>query len=153
VQPAIECRAGHASDYPAAAALRQEMALEMGSDFDEKSGQWRTKFSAYFFGKQSSGNAQLFLAYDSGVPVGCAIVSILDDYRRYCFGIRTAHVNAVYVRPSYRRRGIGKRLVELAVSWARERGCARVRLRASDEGRPLYEQLGFAPGREMELEL
>lgn len=82
------------------------MALEMGSDFDGRSQDWRTKFSAYFGGKQSAGNEQLFLAYDGETPIGCALVSIPDEYRRYCFGIANAHVNAVYVEPAYRRRGI-----------------------------------------------
>jgi hypothetical protein len=43
--------------------------------------------------------------------------------------------------------------MEMLIAWARERGCTRVRLRASDDGRLLYQTLGFAAGREMELSL
>lgn len=150
---AIECRACGADKYPAAAHLRQEMALELGSDFDAIASDWRAKFCAYFGGKQAAGNAQLFLAYDGAEPIGCAIVSILEHYRRYVFGTENAYVNAVYVRPQYRRRGIAKRLMELVIAWSRERGCAGVRLRASDEGRFLYEHIGFREGREMEFDL
>ena len=153
VQSIIECRAARAGEYPAAAALRQEMALEMGNDFDAKSKNWRTKFCAYFSGKQSVGTAQLFLAYDGDTPVGCVTISIVDDYRRYCFDTPAAHVNAVFVRPAYRRRGIARELMQLAINWARERGCTRVRLRSSDDGRFLYDHLGFREGREMELDL
>lgn len=150
---AIECRAAGAHEYPAAADLRQTMALEMGRDFDAASRDWRTKFCAYFGGKQSSGNAQLFLAFDGETPMGSAIISITDDYRRFCFGTPSAYVNAVYVSPAYRRRGVAGRLMKLAIAWASERGCTRARLRASEEGRFLYEGLGFRDGREMELDL
>lgn len=153
VRSAIECRAGRAGDFPAAAQLRQEMALEMGGDFDALARDWRAKFCAYFGGKQSTGSAQLFMAYDGETPVGCATISIADDYRRYCFDMPVAHVNAVYVRVEYRRRGIATTLMQLAIGWARERGCVRVRLRASEDGRFLYRQIGFRDGREMELDL
>lgn len=149
----IECRAAGADEYPAAAELRQAMALEMGGDFDAMARDWRTRFCAYFGGKQSGGSAQLFLAFDGETPIGCATISIADEYRRYCFGTASAHVNAVYVKPAYRRRGIAGRLMQLAIAWARERGCTRVRLRASEDGRFLYEHLGFREGREMELGL
>jgi GNAT superfamily N-acetyltransferase len=69
------------------------------------------------------------------------------------FGTESAWVNAVYVRPAYRRRGVGRRLMELIVAWARERDCVNVRLRASEDGKLLYETLGFHQGREMELPL
>lgn len=125
----------------------------MGGDFDALAPDWRAKFCQYFGGKQAAGNAQLFLAFDTGQPVGCATISIVDDYRNFVFNMPAAHVNAVYVKPAYRRRGIARRLMEMAVEWARERSCTRVRLRASDDGRLLYQTLGFAPGREMELVL
>jgi GNAT superfamily N-acetyltransferase len=140
-------------EYATAAQLRQEMAVEMGGDFDARAADWRAKFSAYFGGKQAAGNAQLFLAFDGSKPIGCAIVSILEHYRRYVFGTENAYVNAVFVQPAYRRRGIASRLMKLAVAWSRERGCTSVRLRASEDGRYLYEMLGFQEGREMELEL
>lgn len=150
---ALDCRAGRAADFPAAAQLRQEMALEMGGDFDAMASDWRTKFCAYFGGKQAAGCAQLFLAYDGDEAIGCAIVSMLEHYRRYVFGTENAYVNAVYVRPAYRRRGIARELMQLVIAWSRERGCRSVRLRASEEGRFLYESLGFGQGREMEFDL
>jgi GNAT superfamily N-acetyltransferase len=150
---AIEYRAARFDEFPLAAALRQEMSLEMGGDFDALAPDWRAKFCQYFGGKQAAGNAQLFLAFDAGAPVGCATISILDDYRNFVFNQRAAHVNAVFVKPAYRRRGIARRLMEMLIAWARERGCTRVRLRASDDGRLLYQALGFAAGREMELSL
>ncbi len=150
---AIEYRAARPDEFFVLAGLRGEMAREMGDDFDGRSADWRAKFAAYFGGKQAAGDARIFFAYDGTAPIGCAIVSIPDEYRRSVFNIRNAYVNAVYVQPAYRRRGIAKNLMQLAVGWARERGCSRVRLRASNDGRYLYEQIGFRTGREMELDL
>jgi hypothetical protein len=39
------------------------------------------------------------------------------------------------------------------IDWCRENGFINVGLHASDEGRPVYEQLGFKPTNEMRLEL
>ncbi len=59
----------------------------------------------------------------------------------------------VYVEPEFRRRGIARRLMEVMIEWCRVRGYASVYLHASDEGRPLYTSLGFAPTPEMRLSL
>ena len=129
------------------------MSVEQENDFDRRSPDWRARYCAYFAEKQEDGKGQLFLALDNGKPVGMTIVSFLDNYRTAIFGVRFAYVNGVYVYPAYRRRGIARRLMQMALEWARERGCAQVRLRSSDEGRPLYEQLGFRASTEMQLDL
>jgi GNAT superfamily N-acetyltransferase len=59
-----------------------------------------------------------------------------------------AHLVGVYVRPAWRGRGIGQRVSQAVVEWARERGAREVLLSVSDwnEGaRRVYERLGFAP--------
>lgn len=151
--PAIDCRAADPQEYGSAAALRQEMSVELGDDFDARSPDWREKFAVYFRNKHAEGTADVFLAIEDERVIGCAVVSILDDYRRFVFDMKTAWVNAVFVHPAYRRRGIARRLMQMTIEWARARHCRRVRLRASDEGRELYASLGFGAGREMELNL
>ncbi len=51
----------------------------------------------------------------------------------------------VWTAPEWRRRGIGRALVAEAIARARALGLARVRLHATEDGRPLYSSLGFAP--------
>ena len=55
-----------------------------------------------------------------------------------------AYLMSVYTLPAYRRLGAAAALVRTALSYARERRISRVSLHASDQGRPLYERLGFA---------
>jgi GNAT superfamily N-acetyltransferase len=149
----LEVREARDGELSIAAGLRQEMSLETGGNFDGLRPGWRAGFCEFFSAKQRAGEGQLFLAFDGEAAVGMTIVTILDDYRRYAFGTPSAFVNAVFVQPPYRRRGIARSLMRAAIAWARGRGCTRVRLRSSDEGRALYESLGFRAGREMEIDL
>ena len=59
----------------------------------------------------------------------------------------------MYVDPEFRRQGIAHRLMQIMIGWCRKEGFVNVQLHASDQGRPLYESLGFKPTNEMQLKL
>jgi GNAT superfamily N-acetyltransferase len=71
----------------------------------------------------------------------------------YDLECRRATILNVYVYPRFRRQGIARRLMQTMVDWCREQQFAVVYLHASDEGRPLYEKMGFEPTTEMRLKL
>ena len=60
-----------------------------------------------------------------------------------------AYVLNVYTEPAHRRRGLARRLMAAILSWCDDAGVSRVSLHASDDGRPLYATIGFAPTNEM----
>ena len=62
---------------------------------------------------------------------------------------RQALVLNVYTEPGWRRRGVARALLQAVLAWARESGVESLVLHASDQGRALYEQLGFAATNEM----
>jgi len=64
---------------------------------------------------------------------------------------REAYILNVYTEPSARRLGLARRLMERLLAEARAAGVRRIWLRASDEGRPLYESMGFGPRNYLEL--
>ncbi len=64
---------------------------------------------------------------------------------------RRAFILNMFTEPAHRRRGLARRLMQAMVTWCREQGFQAVSLHASDEGRPLYEALGFTPTNEMRL--
>ncbi|MGE5814205.1 MAG: N-acetyltransferase family protein, partial [Acidobacteriota bacterium] len=58
----------------------------------------------------------------------------------------------VYVTPGWRRRGVGEALMRSVLAALGQRGIGRIVLHASDDGRRLYERLGFVPTNEMRLD-
>ena len=71
--------------------------------------------------------------------VGCVGVDRIDA--------RTAELHRLYVDASQRGRGIGQRLVETVLDWARAQGLARVVLWSDtrfENSHRLYRRLGFA---------
>ena len=66
-------------------------------------------------------------------------------------GSRRGNILNVYTSPDSRRRGLAQRLMEVALAWCRANRIRAVILHASNEGRPLYEKLGFRPTNEMRI--
>jgi GNAT superfamily N-acetyltransferase len=54
-------------------------------------------------------------------------------------------VGLVATHPDRQREGLATRLSTHLIGWARERGCATVALDGNDNGRPVYERIGFQP--------
>ena len=57
----------------------------------------------------------------------------------------------VFTEPEWRRRGLAKLLMNTIIAWSREQNLDGLVLHASDDGRALYEQLGFISTTEMRL--
>ncbi len=108
----------------------------------------------YFPTALREGRYQGFLAHDGDTVVGGGGIVISDWPGVLGQRIpKRAMILNVYVEPQYRRRGIARMLMETMISWCRENHFKNVGLHASDEGRPLYEKLGFKPTNEMRLDL
>lgn len=76
-----------------------------------------------------------FVAEWEGSPAGTATTT--------CYGTELAWIGMVLVHPQYRRRGIGKALLEHCLEHLRESRISCIKLDATPLGKPLYEQLGF----------
>jgi GNAT superfamily N-acetyltransferase len=64
-----------------------------------------------------------------------------------------AWVVNMFTEPKHRRRGLARRLMRTIVVWCRAEGMRFLYLHASDDGRPLYESMGFKSTNEMSLAL
>ncbi|HXP34138.1 MAG TPA: GNAT family N-acetyltransferase [Chthoniobacterales bacterium] len=62
---------------------------------------------------------------------------------------RQAIIQNVYTEPDWRRRGLAALLIKRIIDWTRREGIDSLVLHASDEGRALYERLGFIATTEM----
>jgi GNAT superfamily N-acetyltransferase len=62
---------------------------------------------------------------------------------------RQAIIQNVFTEPEWRRRGLAALLIKRIIDWIRQEGIDSLVLHASDEGRALYERLGFIATTEM----
>ncbi len=62
---------------------------------------------------------------------------------------REALIVNVFTEPEWRRRGVARRIVEGIVAWARADRRDTIVLHASQDGRGLYESIGFRATNEM----
>ena len=110
---------------------------------------------AAFFGEtMARGEAAAWLAEDEdGTAVACCAVSLyrLPPKPFALHGVY-AYVSSMWTEPEHRRRGLGGRLLAVAVERARERGASHVCLHASELARPLYESFGFQGTNEMRMD-
>src|SRR4051794_29891248 len=60
-----------------------------------------------------------------------------------CYGRRLAWIGMVLTKPEFRRRGFAKKLFREVLKQADEMGMETVKLDATEQGQPLYEQFGF----------
>jgi len=56
---------------------------------------------------------------------------------------RRGHIASMSTEPGARRRGYGRLVFHALMGWFNELGVARVDLRATPDGQPLYEEFGF----------
>ena len=91
-----------------------------------------------------NGDQTTVLALDDEKAVGCASMSYIHIMPTFSHPTGTrGHLMNVYTKPEYRRKGISKKIVEMLIDDAREKGATEISLDATEMGRPLYEVLGF----------
>jgi len=64
---------------------------------------------------------------------------------------RHALIINVFTEPEWRRRGVGELLLKRIIDWSGEQKLDRLILHASENGRSLYERLGFVDTSEMKF--
>ena len=113
------------------AAFLSTFAEEEGLDEDE----WRARVRP--------GDRHAWFAEDEGGRfLGIVVVAFAEA------DPRLASLLGMWVDPSCRRRGIGRKLVEAALAWAGDREALRAELEVNEQmeaARSLYETCGFSP--------
>jgi GNAT superfamily N-acetyltransferase len=94
-----------------------------------------------------------FATIENQVVAGGAVILVPWPSHTYDGECRRANILNVYTYPQFRRRGIARQLMQFMIEWCRSQGLAMVYLHASEDGRTLYESLGFEPTTEMRLKL
>jgi GNAT superfamily N-acetyltransferase len=90
----------------------------------------------------SSADEGVFGFEQDGAVVGWAHVKVQHSFESEAF----VEIMGLVVATEVRRRGVGAALVERAISWAREHGCDRLRVRSNvlrSGAQHFYEALGL----------
>ncbi len=67
--------------------------------------------------------------------------------------LEAPYLLSMYTEKRFRRKGVARLVVKTAIAWSREHGYDRISLHATDVGKSLYEEFGFKPTNEMQLQL
>jgi aminoglycoside 6'-N-acetyltransferase I len=81
-----------------------------------------TEIAQFFAGALKMPLEVLLAVDEAGKAIGFAELSI-RSYAEECVTDRVAYLEGWYVDAEWRRRGVGKALIEAAESWARAQGC------------------------------
>jgi len=108
------------------------------------SAQWAREYGSYLRVLISRDDALAVMAKDGAEVVGYAVgrITMLPPF----FEHRTrGYIHDVFVKPQFRRRGVGRRLVDEILRWLRQRGVNLVELTvaANNDAVPFWERLGF----------
>jgi GNAT superfamily N-acetyltransferase len=91
-----------------------------------------------------------FACNAEGKAVAGADVWLIDwPPGQFDISLYRGYILNVYTHPDYRRQGLAKQLVQTCRDWCYDHDVKIVSLHASDEGRKVYEGLGFTPTNEM----
>lgn len=153
-------RAATGDDAAALARHRAEMFRDMGKLPDRSYGEMVEASRAYFAAAVASGEYVAWLAAPADdrqtivAGAGMQLRRILPSIRQGVSGVEVTsrpqgYVMNVFVERAWRRRGLARLLMERVLDEAARRDVAHLALHASDDGRPLYESLGFRQTNEM----
>jgi GNAT superfamily N-acetyltransferase len=142
----VTYRIATVDDVDALAGLRWDMDVERhpGIQCDRKT--YFAAVRAAIAPEIARGAHIPFIAELGGETVACATLIwwTMTPVPRELHRAR-GYVSGVYTKPVFRRRGIARQLMENLMARAREMGMTRLILNASEMGRSLYLDLGFAP--------
>lgn len=136
------------------------MTIRLLTDLDELLA-WRREVIANVFGCQPSGELMAanedyyrrhvpggthlaFVAEESGLGCGCGSLCLTEELPSPDNPSgRCAYLMNIYVKREFRNHGIAHALVSRLIEEALGRNCGKIYLESTEEGRQVYESLGF----------
>lgn len=98
----------------------------------------------YYMTHIPDGSHIAVVASSDGIDCGCGAICFSEELPSPDNPDgKCAYLMNIYVREAYRNRGIAHIIVSHLLDIAMERECEKIYLETTDEGRPLYQSLGF----------
>ena len=90
------------------------------------------------------GDQTTIFAMEGDKIAGCATLSYITIMPTFDHPTgKRAHLMNVYTREAFRRRGVGRQMIQFLIDEAKSRGVTEISLDATQMGHPLYKSLGF----------
>ncbi len=147
----IDVRRGTPADAPELVRLRAVMLGAMGGG-PVPPGPWQGAAETVFRTRLAARAAETMVAFVLARPddperlAACAVGLVEQRLSSPANPVgQVGYILNVATDEAYRRRGFSRACVEALLHWYANRGVPVVDLRASDDGQPLYESLGFRP--------
>ena len=141
------------ADAESIAAHRRAMFYEMGYRDAAALDAMVAAFLPWLRQRLTAGEyrAWLVLSADGAIIAGLGLW--LMDWPPHMIGPGAPRGNIlnVYTEPAFRRQGIARQLMNVALDWCRANQVRAVILHASKDGQKLYEELDFKPTNEMRI--
>jgi GNAT superfamily N-acetyltransferase len=142
-----------APDLEAIVHHRRAMFRDMGYADERALESMSDRFRPWLRQKMEAGEylTWFVLAADSSIASGAGLW--LMDWLPHMVGkgARRGNIVNVYTEPAHRRAGMARVLMKVALEWCAANGLEVVILHSSDDGRRLYQSLGFEATNEMRL--
>lgn len=150
----IALRRATLHDARTIARHRRSMFRDMGYHDEAALDAMMEKFLPWIKAKIAGGDYLAWLAVSSDVVVAGAGLWLMD-WPAHMVGssARRGNIVNVYTEPEFRHRGLARWLIEAALHWCKTNEIDFVTLHASQQGRRVYESLGFQAGNEMRIKL
>ena len=139
-------------DIPLMCQMRKQQLMREGVDtrIDLDPDMYR-----FFTDKMADGSLVEWFLEENGEVIATAGILFIEMPPSYNnpTGIR-GYITNMYTAPEYRRKGIATSMLSKLMEEAKARSVNRICLRASEQGRPVYEKFGFKGSEKwMELDL
>ncbi len=144
-RPPLQVRAAGPADAPELARLRYDFRAELGEPNEEREA-FVARCAAWMASRLAEGGAwRCWLAVEGERIVGHAWAQVIEKMPNPVDETELhAYVTNCYVLPEARGAGLGSRLLEEVLAWARGAGVDAVILWPSARARPLYLRHGFS---------
>jgi ribosomal protein S18 acetylase RimI-like enzyme len=139
-----EIRPVSADDLELICRHREEMFRDAGSSDDDLA-VMTGHFREWLGPRLADGSYFGFIVSSGGQPAGGVGLMLIDwpPHPLHPTHDQRGYVLNLFVEPEHRRKGLARRLMELAEEELVRRQVSLVVLHATDKGRPLYSELGW----------
>ena len=141
----MKIRKAESSDIPVLSSLRIAMLNEDGALSERQAALISDNTAQYLRVGMTDGSVCVWVAECEQriVSMGCVNFFNLPP-NDWCASGKTAYIGNMYTLHEIRKRRLAFGVLSQLIAVAKDRGCQRILLNATEMGRPLYEKLGFA---------